>query len=127
MLRRNAESDTSSFPSNVVDALKAQLVGLPMEALKACLPQIQESIQQTVLQSMEAHLPLFATQCSRQRWEISQIHKGMKVVSDELASVQSLIDTNSKPVTDLRQAFHDINFLFESAEVFKKANAEGEK
>ncbi|GJV12695.1 hypothetical protein Tco_1354236 [Tanacetum coccineum] len=46
------------------------------------------------------------------------VRKGMSFVSDQLASVQSSIATNSQHVFDLRQAFYDMNFLLESAEVF---------
>nr|GEX91346.1 hypothetical protein [Tanacetum cinerariifolium] len=51
----------------------------------------------------------------------------MKAVSDKLASVQSIVATNSQHVQDLRLMFKDMVFLLEAADVFKKANAEGEK
>ncbi|GJR91740.1 hypothetical protein Tco_0215751 [Tanacetum coccineum] len=56
-----------------------------------------------------------------------KVCKGMEFISDKLSSIQSYLATNSQHVSDLRQAFQDINFLLELAEVFKKANAEGEK
>ncbi|GJS32402.1 hypothetical protein Tco_0530784, partial [Tanacetum coccineum] len=46
----------------------------------------------------------------------NKVRKGMQTVSDKLALVQSTIATNSQHVQDLK-----------TAEVFKKANAEGEK
>ncbi|GKA43908.1 retrovirus-related pol polyprotein from transposon TNT 1-94, partial [Tanacetum coccineum] len=49
------------------------------------------------------------------------------VVSNKLASVQSTVATNSQHVQDLSSMYKDMVFLLEAAEVFKKANAEGEK
>ncbi|GJW74461.1 retrovirus-related pol polyprotein from transposon TNT 1-94 [Tanacetum coccineum] len=57
----------------------------------------------------------------------SSVRKRIKVVSDKLASVQSIVATNSQHVQDLRSMYKDMVFLLEAAEVFKKANAEGEK
>ncbi|GKC81501.1 hypothetical protein Tco_1137218 [Tanacetum coccineum] len=57
----------------------------------------------------------------------ARVRSGMKFFTDRLASVQSTIATNSQHVTDLIRTFKDMNFLLEVVEVFKKANAEGEK
>ncbi|GJT87736.1 hypothetical protein Tco_1069453 [Tanacetum coccineum] len=51
----------------------------------------------------------------------------MKAVSNKLASVKSIVAINSQHVQDIRLMFKDMVFLLEAAEVFKKANAEGEK
>ncbi|GJX69976.1 hypothetical protein Tco_0307147 [Tanacetum coccineum] len=51
----------------------------------------------------------------------------MQTVSDKLALVQSTIATNSQDVQDLKTMFTDMVSLLKTAEVFKKANAEGEK
>ncbi|GKF15269.1 hypothetical protein Tco_0056731 [Tanacetum coccineum] len=55
------------------------------------------------------------------------VHKGMKAVSDKLASVQSIMATNSQHVQELMLMFKDMVFHLEVEEAFKKANAEGEK
>ncbi|GJU51692.1 ribonuclease H-like domain-containing protein [Tanacetum coccineum] len=51
----------------------------------------------------------------------------MKAVSDKLASVQSIMATNSQHVQELMLMFKDMVFHLEVEEAFKKANAEGEK
>ncbi|GJS83128.1 hypothetical protein Tco_0749669, partial [Tanacetum coccineum] len=56
-----------------------------------------------------------------------KVRKGMKEVRDKLSSCTSTVATNSQHVQDLRVMFKDMVFLLEAAEVFKKANAEGEK
>ncbi|GKF58261.1 hypothetical protein Tco_0171798, partial [Tanacetum coccineum] len=56
-----------------------------------------------------------------------KVRKGMKEVRDKLSFCASTVDTNSQHVQDLRIMFKDMVSLLEAAEVFKKANAEGEK
>ncbi|GJY15708.1 hypothetical protein Tco_0386130 [Tanacetum coccineum] len=56
-----------------------------------------------------------------------KVRKGMKEVRDKLSFCASNVDTNSQHVQDLRSMFKDMVSLLEAAEVFKKANAEGEK
>ena len=56
-----------------------------------------------------------------------RVRKGMKEVRDKLSWCTSTIDTNSQLVRDMKVMFHDMVAILESAEVFKKANAEGEK
>ena len=51
----------------------------------------------------------------------------MKEVWDKLSCCISSFDTNSQHVQDMRVMFHDMVDLLTAAEVFKKANAEGEK
>ncbi|GJT43495.1 hypothetical protein Tco_0952210 [Tanacetum coccineum] len=140
-ISKKVSKDIKSFvPSIFVDSIKAQLRGLLSEALKECLPLIQESIHQSFQQSMEEQLPLFATQVCYIKKELSKVLKtkmgksisgkvckGMGTVSDKLASVPSTMATNSQHVQDMRLMFKDMVALLEAAEVFKKANAEGEK
>ncbi|GKB35565.1 hypothetical protein Tco_0880507 [Tanacetum coccineum] len=51
----------------------------------------------------------------------------MKEVRDKLSFCTSTVDSNSQHVQDLQIMFKDMVSLLEAAEVFKKANAEGEK
>ncbi|GKA23787.1 hypothetical protein Tco_0709820 [Tanacetum coccineum] len=55
-----------------------------------------------------------------------KVRKGMKEVQDKLTYCTDTVATNSQHVQDLRVMFHDMVSLLEAAEVFKKANAEGE-
>nr|GEU87605.1 reverse transcriptase domain-containing protein [Tanacetum cinerariifolium] len=57
----------------------------------------------------------------------NKVRKGMKVVSKKLALVQSTVATNSQHVQDLRSMYKDMVFLLEAAEIYKKANTEGDK
>ncbi|GKA74029.1 retrovirus-related pol polyprotein from transposon TNT 1-94, partial [Tanacetum coccineum] len=56
-----------------------------------------------------------------------EVRKGMKEVKDKLSFCTSIVDTISQHVQDVRIMFKDMVSLLEVAEVFKKANAEGEK
>ncbi|GKA48214.1 hypothetical protein Tco_0741172 [Tanacetum coccineum] len=56
-----------------------------------------------------------------------KVQKGMKEVQDKLSFYTSTVDTISQYVQDLRIMFKDMVFLLKVAEVFKKANTEGEK
>ncbi|GJR09987.1 hypothetical protein Tco_0792639 [Tanacetum coccineum] len=56
-----------------------------------------------------------------------KVRKGMKEVRDKLSCCTSTVATNSQHVHDLRVMFKDMVSLLQAAEVFKKANAEGEK
>nr|GFA60371.1 hypothetical protein [Tanacetum cinerariifolium] len=51
----------------------------------------------------------------------------MKEVRNKLSCCTSTVATNSQHVHDLRVIFKDMVSLLEAAEVFKKANAQGEK
>ncbi|GJV52316.1 retrovirus-related pol polyprotein from transposon TNT 1-94 [Tanacetum coccineum] len=55
------------------------------------------------------------------------VQKGMKEVQDKLSFCTSTVDTNSQHVQDLNPMFKDMFSFLEAAEVFKKANTEGEK
>ncbi|GJZ78672.1 Toll/interleukin-1 receptor domain-containing protein [Tanacetum coccineum] len=134
----------SSVLSIVDDNLKENLHSLLSEALKNTLPHmIIDSIKQSVSNSIEEKLPVFDAQSRRfvtLQQELSKViktklgvsvrnkvHKGMQKVSNKLASVQSIMATNSQHVQDLRLMFKDMVLLLEETEVFKKANAEREK
>ncbi|GJZ14696.1 retrovirus-related pol polyprotein from transposon TNT 1-94 [Tanacetum coccineum] len=56
-----------------------------------------------------------------------KVRKGMKEVRNKLSCCTSTMATNSQHVQYLRVMFKDMVSLLEVAEVFKKANAEGEK
>ncbi|GJZ78588.1 hypothetical protein Tco_0643425, partial [Tanacetum coccineum] len=56
----------------------------------------------------------------------NKVHKGMEVVSNKLASVQSFVAINSQHVQDLKLMFKDMVSLLEAAEVFKRLMLRGE-
>ncbi|GJX13265.1 hypothetical protein Tco_0205023 [Tanacetum coccineum] len=56
-----------------------------------------------------------------------RIRTGMKEVRHKLSACTSTVATNCHHVQDLRLMFHDMVSLLSAAEVFQKANAEGEK
>ncbi|GKB60528.1 hypothetical protein Tco_0916714 [Tanacetum coccineum] len=56
-----------------------------------------------------------------------KVQKWMKEVRDKLSFCTSTVESNSQHVQDLMLMFKDMFSLLEVAEVFKKANAEGEK
>ncbi|GKA19460.1 hypothetical protein Tco_0699375 [Tanacetum coccineum] len=57
----------------------------------------------------------------------AKVRTGTRHVTERLDSLQGSLLENSDCVSDLKQAIKDMNFLLEATEVFKKANAEGEK
>ncbi|GJZ72672.1 hypothetical protein Tco_0636818 [Tanacetum coccineum] len=57
----------------------------------------------------------------------AKVRTGLRNVTNRLDSLRDSIQDNSDCVSGLKQAIKDINFLLEVADVFKKANAEGEK
>nr|GEV06717.1 hypothetical protein [Tanacetum cinerariifolium] len=56
-----------------------------------------------------------------------RVRTGMKEVRHKLSACTSTVATNSQHVQDLRIMFHDMVSLLSAAEVFQKANVEGEK
>nr|GEU74514.1 hypothetical protein [Tanacetum cinerariifolium] len=56
-----------------------------------------------------------------------KVRKGLKEVQDKLSCCTSTMATNSQHVRDLRVMFKDMVSILEAAEVFKRANAKGEK
>ncbi|GJX17160.1 hypothetical protein Tco_0217992 [Tanacetum coccineum] len=136
----------SFVPSLVANTLKTNFPGLLSEALKNSLPQItlKDQLPNIILKLMNREFNAFNTLEScrfvKLQQELSKViktkmgvlvknkvRKGMKVVSDKLASFQSFIAINSQHVRDLRLMYKDMVSLLKAAEVFKKANAEGEK
>nr|GFA76407.1 hypothetical protein [Tanacetum cinerariifolium] len=92
----------SSLPALVTTTLKEQMRGLLLDALKDTLPQlIKDSIKSSVLKSITEELPHI------------EAHKELS------KSLQTNIRTSIK--------LKDMVSLLESAEVFKKANAKGDK
>ncbi|GJS94423.1 hypothetical protein Tco_0801391 [Tanacetum coccineum] len=133
-----------SLPDLVSNTLKEQL---PKE-----LPHVEVQVQKNLQDQLPTHLlkPMYKefnafNKLESQRFIILQkelskslhqnmrksirlkVQKGMKKVSDKLIYCTDTMATNSLHVQDLRLMFHDIVSLLEAAEVFKKANAEGEK
>ncbi|GJY79388.1 retrovirus-related pol polyprotein from transposon TNT 1-94 [Tanacetum coccineum] len=141
------EALKNTLPQLIKDSIKQSVSESIKEKLPVCAAHVQQSLQNQLLKillnPMNKEFNALNTLESRRfvmlQKELSKVirtkigklvkakvRKGMSFVSDRLASVQSFIATNSQHVSDLRQAFQDMNFLLESAEVFKKAN-EGEK
>ncbi|GJW58239.1 retrovirus-related pol polyprotein from transposon TNT 1-94 [Tanacetum coccineum] len=124
--KRVSDELKSSVPSLVSDALKETLPGLLVDALKASFPSlIHESVQNTVQQSMGEQTSIFQAQIGRK--VKAKVRTGTRHVTERLDSLQGSLLENSDCVSDLKQAIKDMNFLLEATEVFKKANAEGEK
>ncbi|GJS27319.1 hypothetical protein Tco_0487939 [Tanacetum coccineum] len=124
--KRVSDELKSFVPSLVSDALKETLPGLLADSLKASLPSlIHESVQNTIQQSMGEQTSIFQAQIGRK--VKAKVRTGTRHVTERLDSLQGSLLENSDCVSDLKQAIKDMNFLLEATEVFKKANAEGEK
>nr|GEX11333.1 hypothetical protein [Tanacetum cinerariifolium] len=132
----------SSLPALVTDSLKEQLPSLLSDALKDTLPQLlKDSIKSSVSTSIIEELPhVKAQRFLLLRKELSKslhknmkksirlkVKKGMKEVRDKLSCCTSIVAINSQHVYDLMVMFKDMVSLLKVAEVFKKANAKGEK
>ncbi|GJZ20066.1 retrovirus-related pol polyprotein from transposon TNT 1-94, partial [Tanacetum coccineum] len=122
----------SSLPALVTDSLKEQLPSLLSDALKDTLHQLlKDSIKSSISKSVTEELPY--KELSKSLYKnmkksiILKARKGMKEVRDKLSCCTSTMATNSQHVQDLRVMFMDMVSLLEAAEVFKNANAEGEK
>ncbi|GKE48161.1 hypothetical protein Tco_1479419, partial [Tanacetum coccineum] len=125
--------------------LKNKLPGLLKDALKDTLPQlIKDSIKNSILESIAEELPQVEAQVQKKvqdqllnillkpmykefnafnklkshRFDnlLEQLSKGIKTSLDKSISLK-----------DLKLMFKDMFSLLEAAEVFKKANAEGDK
>ncbi|GKA09593.1 hypothetical protein Tco_0688924 [Tanacetum coccineum] len=57
----------------------------------------------------------------------AKVRTGMRYATERLDSLHSSLIDNFDRVSDLSQGLKTMNFLLKAAEVFKKANAEGEK
>ncbi|GJU47657.1 hypothetical protein Tco_0900727 [Tanacetum coccineum] len=111
---------------------------------------IKDSIKQSILESIEDKLPLFDAHDQQTlqdhlpnillkpmnkefnafntpKSHRNKVRKWKQAVSDKLATVQSTVATNSQHDQGLRSMYKDMVFLLEAVEVFKKANADGEK
>ncbi|GKF88581.1 hypothetical protein Tco_0259458, partial [Tanacetum coccineum] len=131
----------SSLSSLVTYTLKEQLPSFLSDALKDTLQLLKDTIKSSVSTSIAEELPhVEAQRFVLLQKELSKslhknmrksirlkVRKGMKEVRDKLFFCTSTVATNSQHVQDLMVMFKDIVSLLEAAEVFKKANAEGEK
>ncbi|GJU19286.1 retrovirus-related pol polyprotein from transposon TNT 1-94 [Tanacetum coccineum] len=126
----------SSLPALVTNTLKDQLPSFLSDALKDTLPQLlKDSIKSSVFESIAKELPHVEAQkelskslYKNMRKSIRlKVRKEMKEVRNKLSFCTSTVATNSQHVQDLRVMFKDMVSLLEAAEVFKKANAEGER
>ncbi|GJU13628.1 hypothetical protein Tco_1136024 [Tanacetum coccineum] len=132
----------TSVPSLVADALKEHLPDLLLEALNSSFPElIKDSIKQTIKKSIKKQMPIYKSN----RFVILQkelskviktkmgtsirmkVHKGIKEVRDKLKYCTINIDKNSYHIKELVDLIRNLVFLLEPAQVFAKANAEGEK
>ncbi|GJS04500.1 hypothetical protein Tco_0321008 [Tanacetum coccineum] len=120
MSKKVTDDIQSSVPSIVADSLKENLPSLLLKDLKNTLPQlIKDFIKQSVSKSIKEKL-LVCLSTIKQETEKS--HQNPK-----LGGRQSKTRFRIKGIKDLRSMYKDMVFLLEAAEVFKKANAEGEK
>nr|GEW94398.1 retrovirus-related Pol polyprotein from transposon TNT 1-94 [Tanacetum cinerariifolium] len=97
---------------------------------------LKDSIKSSVLKSITEELPHVEAHVQKNLQDqlpnlllkpIQKVRKGIKEVQDKLSCCTSTVATNSQHVQDLRVMFKDMVSLLEETEVFKKANAEGEK
>ncbi|GJZ73708.1 retrovirus-related pol polyprotein from transposon TNT 1-94 [Tanacetum coccineum] len=135
------EALKNTLPQLIKDSIKQSISESIKEKLPVCAAHVQQSLQnelpKILLKPMNKESNALNTLESRRfvmlQKELSKVirtkigksvkakvRKGMSFVSDRLASVQSSIATNSHHVSDLCQAFQDINFLFELVKVFKR-------
>ncbi|GKA64015.1 uncharacterized mitochondrial protein-like protein [Tanacetum coccineum] len=122
-------------PDLVAEALKSTLLKLLSESLKNVMPLIVvESVKQTIKKSLEcAMFVVLQKELSKVlRTKIGtsirkKVGKGIEEVHDKLKYCIEKIDKNSIHMTDLVNLIRDMVYLLDSALVFHKANAEGEK
>ncbi|GKB24635.1 hypothetical protein Tco_0864036 [Tanacetum coccineum] len=107
-------------PNLIAKSLKQQLLGLQTEALKNTLPIIlKDSIKEYVETSV------IATKIGSK--VKANVCISMGKVTERLDSLLDFTQKNADNITDLEEKIKTLNFLHNAAEVFKKANAEGEK
>nr|GEY59412.1 retrovirus-related Pol polyprotein from transposon TNT 1-94 [Tanacetum cinerariifolium] len=137
----NAFTERLSLPDHmdhislVTNSFKERLPSLLLDTLKDTLPQLlKDSIKIYILKSIAEELPHVEAQELRKSLYKNmkksirlKVRKGIKEVRDKLSCCTSTVATNSQHVHDLRVMFKDMVSLLEATEVFKKANAEGEK
>nr|GEX70002.1 retrotransposon protein, putative, Ty3-gypsy subclass [Tanacetum cinerariifolium] len=142
LLNASAVSETlkETFPGLLVDALKASLLSLIQESVKQTL---EEHLDTMIYKPMNKQFQAFSNLESNRfvilqtklskvikshigRQVKAKVRTGMRHVTRGLDSLQGSIQDNSDCVSDLIGAIKNMNFLLDIAEVFKKANAEGE-
>ncbi|GKC71627.1 hypothetical protein Tco_1117510 [Tanacetum coccineum] len=139
-----SDSIQSTVPLIVTNTLKEQLP----EELPQVEAQVQKNLQDKLpnilLKPMYKEFNVF-NKLESQRFVLLQkelskflhnkmrksirlrVRTWMKEVCNKLSACTSTVATNSQHVLDLRLMFHDMVSLLSAAEVFQKANAEGEK
>ncbi|GJS62177.1 retrovirus-related pol polyprotein from transposon TNT 1-94 [Tanacetum coccineum] len=115
IIKHVSNSIQATMPIIMTNTLKEQLPGLLSDALKDTLPRlIKDSIKSSVSTSIAEELP----QVEAQRFVLLQKELSTSLHNKVRKSIK---------LKDLRIMFKDMVSLLEVAEVFKKANAEGEK
>nr|GEU96016.1 retrovirus-related Pol polyprotein from transposon TNT 1-94 [Tanacetum cinerariifolium] len=110
-----ADKLEESVPNLVAECLKETFLDLILDSLKSTIPQIiVESIKQAV-KPMNKEFNAF-----------NKLKKGMKEVRNKLKYCTMRIDQNSSHTRELVDLIWDMVYLFESALIFCKANAERE-
>nr|GEZ17363.1 hypothetical protein [Tanacetum cinerariifolium] len=116
--KRVSDEFKSSVPS--LDSIKSFASESIAEELRQVDAQIQKNFQDQLPDLLLK--PIYIKKSIRLR-----VCTRMKEVRNKLSACTSTVATNSQHVQDIRIMFHDMVSLLEAAEVFKKANAEGEK
>ncbi|GJS79118.1 hypothetical protein Tco_0728999 [Tanacetum coccineum] len=118
-----ADKLEESVPRMVADAFEERMADLLADTLKNILPQIiKDSIQQA--------LPKF-DQRVQETLKAQSVRKGvwkdLQIVKDSLSYYATQLDKGDVNLLELVNLMKDMVFLLDSAKVFEKAKAEGEK
>ncbi|GJW44937.1 hypothetical protein Tco_0073736 [Tanacetum coccineum] len=123
--KKVSEDVQSSVPSFATITLKNLLLSLLLEALKETLPSlIQTSIQQAVQKPIEDQLQMFKEQ-TLQTLQDHLTNTVSKPMNKQFHAFNTL--ESHRFLTLQKELSKDMNFLLESTELLKKANAEEEK
>ncbi|GJV33588.1 hypothetical protein Tco_1393988 [Tanacetum coccineum] len=145
IFKKVAEDIKSFVPAIVAHTLKEQLPGLLFDAIKDTLPRlIKDSIKCFISESILEELPQVEAQVQKNLHDqlptilVKPMYKEFnalnKLKSQRFVLLKKELSTSlhnkmrkSTKLKDLRIMFKDMVSLLETAEVFQKANAEGEK
>ncbi|GJZ20382.1 retrovirus-related pol polyprotein from transposon TNT 1-94 [Tanacetum coccineum] len=134
-----AKKVTDDVQSSLIkDSIKQSISESIKEKLPVCAAHVQQSLQNELLKILlkpmnkeynalntleSCRFVMLQKELSKVirtkigKSDKAKVRKGMSFVFDRLAFVQSSIATNSYHVSDLYQAFQDMNFLFESVKL----------
>ncbi|GKB66091.1 hypothetical protein Tco_0927503 [Tanacetum coccineum] len=114
-LTTKVQNIESSISKQVTDKLEETVPKLVVETLKETLPElISESLNKDLKKKLGVSIR-------------KEVHKGMETVQGKLDYYTTMVDQNSVNVQDMTTLMKDMVAILDSASVFAKANAEGEK